>query len=185
MRSTRRGCTICLFLVAAAFLLTPPAHGEGYKGFLKLNPDECAPLEKKVVLQLPAEWHKYAAFVKICDLTQKKGQPAKVSIISVWAEDFYVAQPAGATWREFPRPLIVDDRFRKIGQLPELYPMDQPREPDVYYGKWQSDIPTEIRVDVYNPAVSRDYYYAPLIWNKDKEGYQMKTEERTYGKQRK
>jgi hypothetical protein len=43
----------------------------------------------------------------------------------------------------------------------------------------------EIPRSEFDPAVSGDYYYAPLIWNKDKEGYQMKTEERTYGKQRK
>src|SRR5512135_3703092 len=153
MLKARRCYTICLFLVAAAFLFPLNVHGEGYKGFLLLNPDECVPLDKKVVLQLPAEWHKYGDFVKICGLTEKKGQPAKVSIISVWAEEYYDTLPSDAMWEKFPLPLIVDERFRKIGKLPELYPMDQPRELDVYYGKWQSGVPAEIRVDVYNPAV--------------------------------
>jgi hypothetical protein len=61
--------------------------------------------------------------------------------------------------------------------------MDQPRELDVYFGKWQSGMLTEIRVDVYNPAVTGDYYYAPLIWNKNSGVYEMKSgeKEKTYG----
>ena len=185
MLNIRRGYTICLFLVAAAFLLTPNAYGKGYKGFLLLNPDECVPADKKVLLQLPAEWHKYGDFVKICGLTQKKGQPAKVSILSVWADDFYEAQSPDPVWEDFPLPLIVNNSFHQVGQLPEIYPSNPPHWLNVHYGKWQSGIPTEIRVDVENPAVTGDYYYAPLLWNKDKEKYQMKSEERTYGRQRK
>jgi hypothetical protein len=185
MLKAPRCCIVSLFLFVALLMLTPSTYGKGYKGFLLLNPDECVALDNKIVLQLPAEWHKYGDFIKICGLTQKKGQPAKVSIISIWVENYYDTLPSDAMWEKFPRPLIVDDRFRKIGQLPELYPMDQPRELDVYYGKWQSGIPTEIRVDVYNPAVSGDYYYDPLTWSKDKETYQMKSEERTYGRHRK
>lgn len=184
MLKARRCYTICLFLVAATFLFTLNVHGEGYKGFLKLNPDECVPLDKKVVLQLPTEWHRYGDFVKICGLTQKKGQPAKVSIVSIWADDFYDAQPAGAKWGNFPRPLIVDAGYRQLGQLPELYPTHQESELSVYYGKWRSGTPEEIRIDVYNPAVDGDYYYAPFMWNTKQGRYEMKKggNERTYGR---
>ncbi|HME42795.1 MAG TPA: hypothetical protein VKF36_06895 [Syntrophorhabdales bacterium] len=184
MLKAHRCYAICLFLMVAAFLLTSNVHCEGYKGFLKLNPDECVPLDKKIVLQLSAEWHKYADFVKICALTQKKGQPAKGSIISVWVEEYYGTLPSDAMWEKFPLPLIVDDHFQKIGQLPELYPMDQPRELDVYYGKWQLGMPTEIMVDVHNPAVSGDYYYDSLIWNKDRGTYEMKSEGERYGRRK-
>jgi hypothetical protein len=185
MLKTRRCYTIGLLLVAAVFLLTPPVHGEGYKGFLKLNPDECAPLDNKIVLQLPAEWHKYGDFIKICGLAQKKGQPAKVSIISIWADDYYEAQSPDPVWEDFPMPLIVDSSFHRVGQLPEIYPSDPPRWLNVYYGKWQWRIPAEIRVDVENPAVTGDYYYDSLIWNKNKESYQMRTKERAYGRRHK
>jgi hypothetical protein len=184
MLNVRRGYTICLFLVAAVFLLTPCVHGKGYKGFLLLNPDECVPLDEKVVLQLPVEWHKYSDFIKICGLTQKKGQPAKVSIISVWADDCHEAQPAGAEWEEFPRPIVVDTSYRQLGQLPELYPTHQESELSVYYGKWRSGTPEEIRVDVHNPAVDGDYYYAPLVWNGKQGRYEIKKggDQRTYGR---
>lgn len=185
MLKARRWYAICLFLLVALFVLTPSVHGQDYKGFSLLNPDECALLDKKVVLQLPAEWHRYGDFVKICGLAQNKGQPAKVSIISVWADDYYETQSPTPMWENFPLPLIVNSTFHPVGRLPEVYPSNPPHWLKVYYGKWQSDIPAEIRVDVENPAVTGDYYYDPLIWNKDKDGYKMKSEERTYGGRRK
>jgi hypothetical protein len=39
-----------------------------------------------------------------------------------------------------------------------------------------------IRIDVYNPTVSGDYYYAPLIWNEKDGQYHMKTKESKSGK---
>ena len=181
MPKARRCYTICLFLVATAFLFISVARSESYKGFLKLNPDECVPLDKKVVDQLPADWHKYGDFVKICGLPQKKGQPAKVSIISVWAHDYYATLPAGTLWENLPRPLIVDSSYREIGLLREVYPADPPRDLYVHYGRWEAGLPTEIRVDVHNPAVDGDYFYAPLKWNKKSGRYEMKSKEVTYG----
>ena len=185
MLKARPRCIISSCTVVALLMLAANVHGQGYKGFTLLNPDECVRLDKKAVLQLPVEWHKYGDFTKICALTQTKGQPAKVSIISVWVEEYYDTVPSDAPWEKFPLPLIVDDHFQKIGKLPEIYPMDQPRELDVYYGKWQSDMPTEIMVDVYNPAVSGNYYYDPLIWNTAKGTYGMKSEEAKYGSRHK
>ena len=181
MLKARRRYTISLFLTVAAFLLTSNVHGEGYKGFLKLNPDECVPLEKKVVLQLPAEWHKYGDFVKICGLAQKKGQPAKVSIISVWAHDYYATLPAGTLWEDLPRPLIVDSSYRELGLLREVYPAEPPRDLDVHYGRWEAGMPTEIRVDVHNPAVDGNYFYTPLKWNEQNGRYEMKSKGVTHG----
>ena len=183
MLNGRRCYTTCLFLLVTLFVLTPSVHGKGYKGFLLVNPDECVPLDKKVVLQLPAEWHKYSDFVKICGLTPKKGQSAKVSVISIWADDYYETQPASAKWEEFPRPLIVDRSYRQLGQLPELYPTHQESELSVYYGRWRSGIPEEIKIDVYSPAVGGDYYYAPFVWNSSQRRYEMKMGEdkRTHG----
>jgi len=176
--------TVCLLIILSIVLASnSTTFGKGYKGFQLLNPDDCVPLDKKTVLQLPAEWHKHADFVKICELKQKNGQTAKVSIISVWVQDYYQTLPSDAPWEKFPLPLILNERFLQIGRLPELYPMDQPRELDVYFGKWKSGLPTEIMVDVYNPAVGGDYYYAPLIWSKTGNVYEMKSgkKERTYG----
>ena len=139
-----------IFFLALAFVLD--VHSEGYRDFLLLNPSDCIPLEQKVVMQLPTEWHKYAGFVKICGLKRKKDQEASVSIISVWARDYYDSSPAGTLWKGFPLPLIIDDGFHHLGQLPELYPYGDIISVKVYYGKWHSGIPTELRVERDQPS---------------------------------
>ena len=173
-----------LFVFFFAFVLVLDVNSEGYRDFLLLNPDSCAPLDEKVVAQLPVEWHTYAGFVKVCGLKRKEDREAEVSIISMWARDYYDSLPKGTLWRGFPLPLIVDKEFRRLGQLPELYPYGDIVRVKVYYGKWHSGIPTELRVDVINPAVEGNYFYAPLIFNKQDRIYQMKKtngKEMTYG----
>jgi hypothetical protein len=181
MSDARRGLVICLFFLALLVARASSACGNGYPGFSFLDANDCVPLDRKAVLQLPVEWHKYADFTKICGLNQKKGQPAKVSIISIWADDYYETRPSDAVWEKFPPPLIVDQARQRMGQLPELYPTHQASELRVYYGKWQSGMPAEIRIDVYSPAVEGDYYFAPMIWNKDKGFYEMRSKKRMYG----
>jgi len=176
--------SLLLFLSMSSVLVSN-SYGKGYKGFKLLNPDECSQLDKKVVSQLPVEWHKYADFVKICKLKEKGNTDAKVSIISIWINDYYdTTVPTGAPhiWENFPLTLIVDSNLHIIGKLPEIYPMNDITSPDVYYGKWKSGIPTEIRIDVNNPAVEGDYYYSPLIWDIKSLNYKMKSKEVTYGR---
>lgn len=169
-----RRYVVSLFVFFFALAFVSSAHSEGYRNFLLLNPDDCVPLDKKVVMQLPAEWHKYAGFVKICGLKRKEDREASVSIISVWAHDYYDSLPEGALWKDFPLPLIIDKAFLRIGELPELYPTGDIITVNLYYGKWRGHIPTEIMVDVINPAVEGNYFYAPLVWNKQNRVYQMK-----------
>ena len=94
MRLRRCVCYIVpLFFFFSASACVSNVHSEGYKGFSLLDPDECVPLEKGMVLQLPADWHKYAEFVKVCALKPKKDQPGRFSIVSVFADAYYDAQP--------------------------------------------------------------------------------------------
>ena len=177
-----RGCWIaCVLIILSALTIAPTVNGKSYQGFQLLNQDECAPLDKKTVLQLPEAWHKYADFVKICGLRQKKGQTAKVSIISIWADDYLNAQPADPKWEQFPLPLVIDHDLRQVGQLPELYPTHQAHELKIYYGKWQAGIPAEIRLHVYNPAAYGDFDYTPLIWNRTTGRYETKSKEVRHG----
>jgi hypothetical protein len=184
-----RQCFIALALFHISILsLISSSHAMEYKGFKLLNPDECVPLDNKLAFQLPAEWHKYADFIKICKLKEKEPTDAKVSIISIWVLEYFNTRfppPARHIWENFPLPLIVDREFKQIGQLPEQYPDDPPRELDIYFGKQQMGIATEIRIDVYNPAVSCDYYYAPLKWSKKDGRYEMKNKEPIDGKRKK
>jgi hypothetical protein len=66
--------------------------------------------------------------------------------------------------------------------LPRIYPMDHVVESFVYYGKWKSGFPHEIRVDVFNPTITGNYYFMPLIWNAEVGNYKMKSDEPIYGK---
>jgi hypothetical protein len=179
-----RCCVVPLFVLFLFFAVVSNVYSADQRDFLLLNPDDCAPLDKKVVMQLPAEWHKYADFVKICGLKRKGDREASVSIISVWAHDYYDSLPAGSLWKDFPFPLIINKDFRRLGELPELYPTGDIATINLYCGKWQGYMPTEIRVDVINPAVEGNYFYAPLVWNKQNSTYRMKKtngKEITYG----
>ncbi len=178
-----RFCFVWILLLCTVLATVLNARGEGSQDFILLKPNDCVPLDKKVVLQLPNKWRKYAGFVKICGLKRKKADTANVSLISIWVNDYYATLPPNAPSEECPLPLIVDKTYRQIGQLPELYPTDPPRELDVRYGKWNSGMPMEIRIHVYNPAVTGNYDYAPLIWNKSQRLYQMKKsgKEKIYG----
>lgn len=170
-----------LFTIGFVFVLFTNSLAAGYPGFTELQESKCVLLSDKDLEELPPEWHKYKGFIKICGLKKNKASKANVSIISIWAEEYLDAQKK-EMWEDFPVTIIVDGHLNQIGKFPELYPMNSPVELSVYYGKWKSGMPTEIRIDVSNPAVGGDYYYAPLIWN-DKDGqYHMKTKETRHGK---
>jgi len=169
-----------LFFVLA---ISSTAYGNEYSGFTKLDPSQCVPLNKEqVVSQVPDQWHKFAGFIKVCPLKQGKTGFAHVSILSIWAHEYLESQPPNAPWQGFPLPIIINNHFERIGQLSELYPSDWVTDLKVHYGKWQHNIPTEIRVDVENPAVSGDYYYAPLIWNEKRGSYLMRSKETINGR---
>jgi hypothetical protein len=156
------------YIVTAVFFIvvTFPDFGFGgaSQGLEKLNPANCLKLDEKSRTRLPESWRKYAAFTKYCPI-KPQSDKANVSIITVWVKDYYDSRSSDAGWETFPKPLIVDRDMNKIGELPELYPVDEPREIDILVGKWQSGIPTEIKVDVFNPAVSGDYFYPPIRFN--------------------
>jgi hypothetical protein len=175
-------CTLFVMLLVLA--LFSNSFAAGYPGFRELNDEECVVLDEKDIQKLPPAWHKYKGFVKICGLKKNKTAKANISIISIWANDYLDSQKK-TSWEDFPRTVIVDDHFNQLGTLPELYPMDSPSEPIIYYGRWKKGIPTAIRIDVYNPAVSGDYYYAPLIWNEKTKKYYMKETESVSGKRKK
>lgn len=176
---------ICSFILVVASI----SHSYGYNGYLKLAPDTCVPLEEDVIIsKLPAYWHKYSSFIKICKLKQRAATTAPVSIISIWVLEYYDTRfppPATHISESFPLPIVVNDKLRPIGQLPQQYPDDPPRELDIYYRETLVGIPSDVLIDVYNPAVNGDYYYAPLKWNPKSERYEMKDMETKYGKRRK
>ena len=179
------GRAILLFLLFWSYIVTTNVHANDYPGFLSLNSNKCSSLDKDAVLKLPTEWHKYGDFAKICGLKAKKTKTAKIFIVSIWVLDYYKDKSPEALWEKFPLPIIVKKDFKQIGQLPRIYPMDHVVESFVYYGKWKSGFPHEIRVDVFNPTLTGNYYFRPLIWNNRVGSYEMKSEEPIYGKRTK
>jgi len=169
------------FLMHFVLLISSNSLAAGYEGFRELKEKDCVLLGEKDVQRLPTVWLKYKDFIKICQLKKSLASKAKVSIISIWTDDYLNAQ-ATKMWEDFPLTVIVDDHFNKLGTLPEHFPTDFRTEPIIYYGKWKSGIPTEIRIDVYNPTVSGDYYYSPFIWNDKDKKYYTKDKESKSGK---
>ena len=177
-----------LVMISIILAIGSTSYSNEYKNYKKLNPDECVPLDERVIVsQLPTEWHNFVGFIKICNLKHKKSTTSQASLISIWVVDYYDTKfpsPAPRKWENFPLPIVVDGEFHPIGQLTQQYPDDPPREIDIYYRE-HGGIPSEILIDVYNQAVSGDYYYAPLIWNVKSNRYEMKDMEAKYGKRRK
>ncbi|WP_136515120.1 hypothetical protein [Geomonas edaphica] len=167
-----------VFIALASCLSWPTqfAFAEGYIGFTELKPRDCVVIDPQRAIKLPASWHKYLTFTKICPLKKEQSSKAVVSIISVWAEDYLNTKQA-KVWEDFSYTIIVDDRMNVVGTLPEIFPTDAPAEPAVYFGKWKSEVPTEIRVDVYDPTVAGEHYYEPLIWNEKQKRYYMTDKE--------
>lgn len=169
-------------VISIFFILLSNSFAAGYRGFKELKESECAVLGEQDLQKLPPQWHKYKGFVKICGMKRSKAAKPKVFIVSVWGVDYMEAEKK-EMWEDFPCTIIVDGQFRLLGTFPpDLYPIDPPVDLIVYYGKWKTDIPAEIRIDVLNNALGGDYYYAPFIWS-DKDGqYHMKTKESKSGK---
>lgn len=162
------------------FLSTPLSFAGGYPGFKELNPKSCVPLNSALVGKLPSDWKKYEVYITICPLAKDSQSPAKVSVVSIWANE-YLDSIGKTVWENFPLPLLVDETLKETGKLPEIFPMDSRTEPIIYYGKWKSGLPTEIRVDIHNPTVSGDYYYLPLTWNAKARRYDFIDKEPRFG----
>ena len=169
---------ICLFL------LVPLSFAERYRGFRELDAKDCIALAPQSVQKLSTSWRKYIKFIKVCPLRSSPESPAKVSVVSIWTDDYMNAQPK-KIWEDFPLSILVDQDLNEVGTLPEIFPMDSRTEPRIYYGKWKSGLPTEIKIDVFNPTVSGNYYYSPLTWDEKIKRYRMTDNEPKFGSRQK
>lgn len=174
---------INIFRLFLLFIIVPNAYAEVYPGFTRLQEASCSQLSHDSLNALPSAWQKYRGFVRACALKPKGESTAKVFLVSVWAHEYLSHQEAGE-WEAFPRPILVDSQWRAVGQLPENYPQDWVTHLVVYSGKWQSGVPGEILVDVSNPAVSGDYHYRPIRWDKKAGKYLMENEDPVSGKRK-
>lgn len=115
---------VIIFLMYCALLIPSNSLAADYQGFRELKGNDCVLLSEEDVQRLPSAWCKYKSFIKICPLKNKVTSKANVSIISVWTDDYLNAQ-ANKMWEDFPLAIIVDNHFKELGAIPELYPMQQ------------------------------------------------------------
>lgn len=138
-----------------------------------LDPMTCQVLTAEQLARLPAVWHRYATVAKGCKLPAP-GRPTRLTLVSIFTEDYYRDRPVDAPWEEFPKPLLLDQDFRCVGVLPEIYPIEQPRELTLRHGQWRDGLPQEIRIHVSNPAIGGDYKLPVLRWDPTLKLYQSK-----------
>ncbi|WP_431257467.1 hypothetical protein ACQ86G_22910 [Roseateles chitinivorans] len=157
-------------LVAVALMGSAWADGKQDGRWRQLNAEACTPLTENEQARLPATWKPYLSATRRCELTEP-GAKSQVALITVFALSFYEGKPATAPWEDFPRPLLVDEEFRPVGGISELFPWDQPATLTLRHGLWKGGIPQEIRVHVDNPAVSGPYDLPVLRWDASQRQY--------------
>lgn len=166
------GIQVILLLVVSISAI--PGNAATYPGFELLQESRCNTADTHLLSTLPKQWQQYAGFIKSCELVDKANTRSGFRLVSVWVDDYFQLKfpRQHPRWEPFPNALILDARLKVVGRLPVVYPRDDITSPDVFYGRWIAGLPTEIRVDVENPAEGGDYYYPPLVWNELSHTYQ-------------
>lgn len=133
---------------------------------LVLPEDHCVSIaDSGVPVRLQMNWTPFLEQTRICPLRNQANDEATVFLVSVFARAYFEQHPDVKDEPEFPRPQLIDRNGRCLGQLPELFPFDPPRDLTVRYGVWKANVPTEIRIRVVNPAVGGDYELPRLRWD--------------------
>lgn len=130
---------------------------------LRLDSSACAPVPQDKSAWVPEGWAPYLAFVKLCGVGLQ--QTPGLYLLSIWADDYYKTLPPSAPAVKFPKPLLLSQEGRKIGELPVLFPRDPPRTLEPIFMRWVGNFPYEIKLWLDDPAVLGDRYLPPLLWD--------------------
>lgn len=163
-------CLVILLISIAASLPANRAVGEDDKKVL-LKPEKCRAMVQSQTEKLPIAWKKYNGFIKACSIFKSGAQ--EINLISIWIQDYFdFKYPKDITpvMEDFPRPILVDQKFNVLGSLPEYYPDDPPRELEIYYYS-KKNTPPDLFVRVHNPGAGGDYSYPPMMWNVKNKSY--------------
>ncbi len=164
------------FLTALYFALltTGCAHVSQAGGeFQRLSETSCVPYDESTFKPaLPAEWQPYLASTRVCPLVKKTSDKPAVILITISLAEATEKKIASDPWDQLPKPVFVDDRGECIARLPYLFPDDPPFEVVLRYGRWQKNVPGEIRMHVLNQAVDGDFDLPSLIWDASKQQYE-------------
>ena len=137
----------------------------GASSFHTLSPAQCiTPSKAGYGGPQTAGWGTYKTYIRACPLGASAKTPAKLWLLTVFAQLYLKDHPGETTWPDFPRPLLVTADGHCLARLPELFPFDEPRTLNLRYGPSVDGMPAEIRVHVSNPAVGGDYDLPVLRW---------------------
>jgi hypothetical protein len=152
-----------ILLAWTAIAAAQPRAGSDQKAIVHLNPETCGTVPSDKRSWLPEAWQPFQAFVKLCPVARDE-VPA-FYVMSIWADDYYRAQPEDAPAVKFPKPLLFRPDGKNIGELPAVFPRDPPRTLDPIFLNWSKNFPHEIKLWLQDPAVLGDRYLPPLTWD--------------------
>lgn len=161
----------CLSLLSV-ILIWPALASPGAASFKTLAPVQCVPLAQAGYNgRLTAEWSAFKPYLRACPLATSSKVPARLWLLTVFAQRYLDDHPDEAAWPDFPRPLLVTPDGHCLARLPELFPFDEPRSLHLQYGTPVNGMPGEIRVHVSHPAAGGDYDLPVLRWVPGRHAY--------------
>lgn len=101
-------------------------------------------------------WSRFAEFIRVCKVSRAKDAKPAVLLFSVWADELYAKEPAGAETVAMPRPVLFSPAGRKLGELPANFPSDPPSELLIAFREWRHGMPQEIALCIRTPTASGD-----------------------------
>ncbi len=140
--------------------------------YQQLSEDSCVPYgESAFKPALPAEWQPYLVSTRVCPLVNKPGNKPAIVLVAIFIDHYYRDRSIDEAWEKFPKPVFFNADGRCVARPPDLYPTEPPRDMEIMFGKWQGEIPGEIRTHVLNPAVGGDFDLPNLVWDTSKRIY--------------
>jgi hypothetical protein len=132
----------------------------------------CVPITRgPMAFRLSDEWAPFSDQTRVCALRRTAADRPFVFLVSVFVREYFDRHVEVKDRPAFPPPRLVDREGRCLAQLVEQFPFDPPRDLSVRYGAWRSNVPTEIRVLVSNPAAGGDYELPRLRWDAAAKSY--------------
>ena len=146
--------------------------------FQELSPDTCVSLaSSKLKVTLASEWQPYLAATRVCPLAKPDNAKPDIFLVAIFGTDYYRGKSV-ITDEHFPKPILFTAKGERVGELEGLFPASNFYAEDVYivemiltYGRWQGNIPGEIRMRVLDPTVTGDHNLPTLLWSREKKRY--------------
>jgi hypothetical protein len=179
-----RAVTMLSLVALISFCLPSVCLAASANGFISLREGDCKPITETLQSSLPPKWDRYLCCVKVCSVKANDAVAPSLFVVSIWTQQFYhsMSPETAETAEAFPLPLILDKDLKVLGELPEIFPLNDVTSPQMSFGRWSAGKPREIRIDVSSPAVEGDYFYPPMQWDEKKGRYVMRGKGVTYGR---